>query len=257
MILDQIKILTHEMKLYGIHQAAQRRSQEAITSHLDYLEFLRLLLEDEKLLRKDSKAKRLVTQAKFRRSATLEDWDHSLDRGITKVQIKNLASLNFAYDNINLIFLGPTGSGKTQLAIALGRKLCQEGMKTRFYGINLLFEDVLAAKSSGKYVSFIRNLNKAYVLVLDDFGLRNYTHEEANILMDLLEERYQKGSLIITSQVDPNGWLKLFEDSVIAEALVDRLSHPSQMITLKGTSYRKKLNSKNSQKNEKKNKKEN
>ena len=91
----------------------------------------------------------------------------------------------------------------------------------------------------------MRSLIKAKVLILDDLGLRNYTHEEATSLIDIVEERYHKAPLIVTSQVEPQGWLKLFEDPVIAEAIVDRLIHPSQKITLKGDkSYREKISEK-------------
>jgi DNA replication protein DnaC len=91
-------------------------------------------------------------------------------------------------------------------------------------------------------VNHVRGLVKATVLILDDLGLRNYSHEEATSLIDILEERYHKAPLIVTSQVEPQGWLKLFEDPVIGEAIVDRLIHPSQKITLKGEkSYREKL----------------
>ena len=103
------------------------------------------------------------------------------------------------------------------------------------------------AKAAGRYLHYIRGLIKAKVLILDDLGLRNYSHEEATSLMDILEERYHKAPLIVTSQVEPQGWLKLFEDPVIAEAIVDRLIHPCQKITLKGEkSYREKLSEKKS-----------
>jgi len=87
----------------------------------------------------------------------------------------------------------------------------------------------------------VKRLTACQVIVLDDFGLRSYTHDEANVLVDLLEDRHQKGSVIVTSQVDPKGWLKLFEDPVIAEAIVSRLEHPSQRIVLNGGNYREKL----------------
>jgi len=88
-------------------------------------------------------------------------------------------------------------------------------------------------------------LTKTKVLILDDLGLRNYTHEEATSVVDILEERYQNGPVIVTSQVEPQGWLKLFEDPVIAEAIVDRLIHPCQKITLNGErSYREKIKEK-------------
>src|SRR5207249_3363001 len=143
MMLDQVKNLSYQMRLFGIHQACERRASEAFSQQLHPLEFLRLLLEEELLSRKDRTAKALVTKAKG--------------------------------------------------------------------------------------------------LILDDLGLRNYSHEEATSLMDILEERYHKAPLIVTSQVEPQGWLKLFEDPVIGEAIVDRLIHPSQKITLKGEkSYREK-----------------
>ena len=93
---------------------------------------------------------------------------------------------------------------------------------------------------SGRYLKFIRRLSKAKALILDDFGLRVYTHDEATVLLDLVEERYGKGVTIITSQVAPIGWIKLFEDPVVAEALVDRLCNPACIIEMDGDTYRKK-----------------
>ena len=116
---------------------------------------------------------------------------------------------------------------------------------TQFLPVNFLFEEIQAAKAAGRYLNYVRSLIKAKVLILDDLGLRNYTHEEATSLIDILEERYHKAPLIVTSQVEPQGWLKLFEDPVIGEAIVDRLIHPAQKITLKGEkSYREKLSEK-------------
>jgi len=102
-------------------------------------------------------------------------------------------------------------------------------------------EEIHSQKIAGRYLIFVRNINRAQILILDDFGLRNYTHDEATSLVDILEERYRKGSVIVTSQVDPRGWVKLFEDPVIGEAIVDRLVNPSQKIALKGGSYRERL----------------
>jgi DNA replication protein DnaC len=143
----------------------------------------------------------------------------------------------------NLLILGKTGEGKTHLAVALGRRLCAENISTLFMPVNFLFEEVLAAKAAGKYLNYVRRLTTVKVLILDDFGLRNYTHDEANVLVDLLEDRHRKGSVIVTSQADPRGWPKLFEDPLIAEAVVNRLEHPSQRLHLKGGSYREKLQS--------------
>jgi len=244
-MLDQIKNLSHQMRLFGIHEGADRRAQEALSGQLHPLEFLRLLLEDELLSRKDRASKMLTTKARFRFLADLEDWDFNIDRGIPRQKIRELSSLGFFHNRENLLILGKTGEGKTHLAIAIGKRLCQEGHKTLFLPVNFFFEEIAAARAAGHYLSYIRGLIKTETLIFDDFGLRNYTHEEATSLMDLLEERYQKGVVLLTSQINPEGWLKLFEDPVIAEAIVDRLIHPSQKIILKGPgSYRERLGKK-------------
>jgi DNA replication protein DnaC len=188
-------------------------------------------------------AKRLVTQAKFRSSCELEDWDGSFERGMSKAKLKELSLLNFFHKHENLIVVGKTGVGKTHLAIAIGKRLCQEGVATCFFSSNLLFEEAAAEKAAGRYLQWLRRCSKKKVLILDDFALRNYTHEEANILLEVLEDRYRNAITIITSQVAPLGWNSLFEDPVIAEAITDRLRNPSVVIELKGESYRKRLGS--------------
>lgn len=244
-MLDQIKNLSHQMRLFGIHAACDRRASEAVSGQLHPLEFLRLILEDELLSRKDRASKALTTRARFRFQADLEDWDMNFDRGITRQKMKELSGLGFFHNLENLLILGKTGEGKTHMAIAIGKRLCQEGYKTLFLPVNFLFEEISAARAAGRYLSYVRALIKTEALILDDFGLRNYSHEEATSLMDILEERYQKGVVLLTSQINPEGWLKLFEDPVIAEAIVDRLVHPSQKLLLKGgCSYRGKLNQK-------------
>ena len=240
---EQVQRLAHELRLFGIHENAQARAATARTHSQDPLEFLMLLLEDERNFRKDRLAKSLQTRAKFRHQADISDWDQSFDRGLSRAQIKELSHLAFYKANENLIICGRTGEGKTHLAIALGRRLCQEGISVAFLSVHLMFEEVLAARAQGKLIGYLNRLNQTKVLIFDDFGLRNYTHEEATVLVELLEARARKGPVVVTSQVDPRGWAKLFEDPVIAEAIVDRLQHPSRRLTLKGGSYRERLGS--------------
>jgi DNA replication protein DnaC len=243
MINDQTRALAHQLRLFGIHASFESRADQAAGQGLGHAEFLRLVLEDEALHRRERVAKMLVTRAKFRSAPALEDWDQTFDRGITKAKFRELASHAFVQSSENLLILGKTGEGKTHLAVALGRRLCSENIPTLFLPANFLFEEVLAAKAAGKYLAYVKRLTTARVLILDDFGLRNYTHDEANVLVDLLEDRHRKGSVIVTSQADPRGWPKLFEDPLIAEAVVNRLEHPSQRLHLKGGSYREKLQS--------------
>ena len=222
----------------------EHRTSSALESQIHPLDYLRLLLEDEELHRKNARAKRLISRARFRHDCDLEDWDDSFDRGISKAKMKDIAKLNFFKAQENLVILGKTGEGKTHIAMSIGKKLCTEGFSSLFFSVNLLFEEILASKASGNYLKMVKKITKSPVLILDDFGLRNYTHDEATSLIDIIEERYQKGVIIVTSQVSPKGWPQLFEDPVIAEAIVDRLTKPSLTLKLKGGSYLDRLGKK-------------
>lgn len=237
---EMIQELAHSMRLHGINASVERRCEEALANALHPSELVRLLLEDEKLARRNATAKKLTTRAKFRSQCDLDNWDTNPGRGLGKAKLKELAVANFFYKKENLIVVGKTGVGKTHLAIALGRVLCQSEVAVAFYSVNLLLEQAAAEKTCGKYLAFIQKIKRNGVIILDDFGLREYTHDEAGILLEILEERYGKGIVIITSQVSPSGWQSLFKDPVIAEAIVDRLVNPSETIELKGESYRKK-----------------
>lgn len=238
---ETIESMSYEMRLFGIKSAAERRCQEALATGMHPSELVRLLLEDEHYARKQAVAKRLASQARFRTNSTMEEWDPSADRGLSKAKIKELGLLNFYHKKQNLLIEGKTGVGKTHLAIALGKRICDQGASTRFYSTNLFFEEAAAEKIAATYLKFIRKIAKIPVIILDDFALRSYSHDEANTLLEILEERYSKGITIVTSQVSSAGWRNLFEDPVIAEAIIDRLQNPSESLTLTGPSYRKKM----------------
>ena len=183
---DQLKQMSHNLRLFGVHGGFEKRAQQAGAESLNHLEFLRLILEDEFNQRKNAAAKRLLTKAKFRSVADLEDWDQTFERGFTKTKLRELAAIGFFQNQENLLLLGKTGAGKTHLAIAIGRRLCAENISTLFFPVNFLFEEILAAKAAGKYLNFVKKISGSQVLILDDFGLRNYSHDEANVLVDIL-----------------------------------------------------------------------
>jgi DNA replication protein DnaC len=231
--------LAAKLRLNGIYHALEKRCNEAVKHNLHPAEFIKILLEDEALARRNATASRLTKKAKFRTQCDLENWDKAKPRGLSTAKFKELACGSFYERKENLIIVGATGLGKTHLAIAIGRALCQKQISVSFYSTNLLFEKLHSDKLCGKYLPSITALSKIGVIILDDFALRNYTHEEAGMLLELLEERYSKNITIITSQVEPSGWRALFEDSVISEAIIDRLVNPSDRIALTGESYRK------------------
>jgi DNA replication protein DnaC len=121
------------------------------------------------------------------------------------------------------------------------RRLCQDGFSVAFLPMSLLFEEIQAHRSTGKLLGYLNRISQIKLLILDDWGLRPYTHEEATVLLEILEARIKKGPVIITSQVNPKAWPKLFEDPAMAEAITDRLNNPSAKVLLKGGSYRERL----------------
>ena len=242
MDIIELKKLTHSLRVTGIHEALESRIAQAEADNQSYTEFLAQLLEDEKLYRKNRATKMLETKAKFRTAAAVEDWDASFERGISKTKLRTLAQLGFVTDRKNLLIFGSTGEGKTHLAIALGRAACQNGFKVAFLSVNQFFEEHSAQKAAGKQQNWLLKLKKCDVIIFDDFALRNYTHEEANVLLDLLEDRYRKTVNIFTTQVDTAGWDSVFQDKVVCEAIIDRIVNPSEKLVLQGGSYRKKYN---------------
>ncbi len=115
---------------------------------------------------------------------------------------------------------------------------CHAGKSVAFFSINMLFEEASAAKAAGKYRFWLKTTASREIIILDDFALRRYTHEEGSILLDILEEHHKKGSIIVTSQVTANGWVSLFDDPILGEAIVDRMTKPQRSLVFDGPSYR-------------------
>ena len=225
--------LAGKMRLHGLKNSLERRCAESLSESLHPSELVRLLLEDELLHRQDTKAKRLTAKAKFRRASDLENWDKNFERNLTPAKFKELVLLNFLHKKQSLLIIGATGLGKTQLAIAIGRAMCTEQFSVKFISPNQLFEEAAKEKAAGNFLKYINQLKSQTAIILDVLGLRNYTHDEAGILLEILEERYGQGVTIVTSQVEPEGWPSLFEDGVIGQAIVDRLINPSEKVVLK------------------------
>jgi DNA replication protein DnaC len=238
--MSKIEEALSELKILGIKQSIEYRLAEARSSDIDIEDFLYLILEDEKIYRTNRRSERLRKKAKFNNSVSLDEFEATVERGINKMMLKKLRSLDFLEKNENLIFTGGTGTGKSYLAQSVGQLCCLYGYETLFLPVNRMFKEIQAAEASGEYIKYINRLSRAKVLIFDDFGLRNYTHTEATILYDICEQKYQKSTIVITSQVKPQGWKSLFEDDVVAEAILDRLESCAHHINLKGPSYRKK-----------------
>ncbi|MDH5580945.1 MAG: IS21-like element helper ATPase IstB [Bdellovibrionales bacterium] len=235
---EQVIDYLNQMRFYGIKESLDFRLAEAMQENLDYTDFLTTLLEDESIYRRNKRSETLRKRAKFKTHVAFEEFKASPKRGVPKALIKQFQTLHFIEGNENLVFVGGTGAGKSFLAQAIGHHACASCIETFFISINRLFKEIEAQDASGTYLNYMAKLSRFKLLILDDLGLRNYSHKEANILYEILEDRYQKGPVIITSQVKPQGWKTLFEDKVIAEAILDRLTNCAHIIEVKGESFR-------------------
>lgn len=233
-----------ELKLYGMKESIDYRLIECAKAGFGYDDFLKLLVEDEQLHRSNAKAEKLRKKATFKDTVLLTDFDTDLKRGITKIMIKELQTLNFLRGFENIIFVGETGVGKSFLAQAIGHAACLAGKDSKFIPVNYLFEQYKAAERAGHVLQFLKRFSSYQLLILDDLGLRKFTHEEATLLYQIIEDRYQKGSTIITTQIKTPGLKDLFDDPVIAEAIVDRLVSNAHIIEIRDNNYRKKQNPK-------------
>jgi DNA replication protein DnaC len=231
--MTDLKSSFSELRLGGMKETIDFRLIESAKTGLGYEDFLKLLISDEQLYRINARADKLRKRATFKDVVLLSDFDADVKRGISKIMIKELQTLNFLRSSENIIFVGGTGVGKTFLAQAIGHAACMSGKESKFLHVNYLFEQYKSAERSGSTLSFLKKMSTIEILILDDIGLRKYTHEEAMLLYQIFNDRYQKGSTIITTQVKPPGLRDLFDDQLIAEAVIDRLTSNAHVIELK------------------------
>lgn len=202
-------------------------------------EYLALLTEHEWEHRYNRKIKRLVQQAGFRQKASVEEVSYVEARNLEKNMFQRLASLDFISRKENLILTGPSGVGKSYLAQALGYQACIMEKKVAYSPTARLFNRLKLSKVDGTYLREIKKLNKAELLILDDFGLQAFDNFARDTLMDIIDERYRQSSTIVSSQLPVSAWYDIIGEGTIADAILDRLVNSSHRIELKGESLRK------------------
>ena len=232
--LDKLRAL----KLTGMADAFCEQLQKPIPD-LDFEDRLALLIDREYYLRENRRLNRRLSQAKLQQSACIEDVDFKHPRGLNKSVMQELARGQWIQQHLNLLITGPTGCGKTYLACALAHKGCLIGFTARYYRLPRLWHELKIAKANGTYANWLSQLAKIDVLLLDDWGLAAPDDEQRRDLLEMLDDRYQRKSTIITSQLPTTHWHEHLNDATLADAILDRLLHNSVKIELKGDSLRK------------------
>ena len=231
-----------DLRLSGMAQALQRQLEQVSTyDALPFLERFALLVEQECLEREHRKQNRLVSQARFKLQATIQDIDYQHPRNIKRDLIARLAQGEWIERAQNLLITGPCGSGKTYLACALGHNACLQGYSTRYFRLSRLLLELTQAKADGSYPKALKQIAKTQLLLIDDWGLEALTAAQRNDLMEIMDDRHGSTSTVMISQLPTDQWYAAIGDNTLADAILDRLMHNAHRLPLKGESMRKVL----------------
>ncbi len=230
------------MRLQGMADVHYASTQNNMYADYTIDQYTALLADQEWEHRRNRKIQNLLKRASFRSSASIKDIDYTTARGLDKNTFERLASLDFLKQKQNIIITGATGTGKSYLAQALGHQGCMMLQRTMYYNMSKLSDQIKMAKIDGNYSRLIKRIQQTDLLIIDDFGLSEFDNINRQALMDIVEQKYDESSIIITSQVPVNEWHQLIGEGTIADAILDRLVHSSHRITLTGESMRKTKN---------------
>jgi len=228
------------MRLSAMAREYRRQLESIPTSSLGFEERFGMLVDSEWTARKNNLLQRLLKIAGLRiRNACLEDLDYAPQHNLDKNMVSRLANCNWVNEGRNLIICGATGTGKTYLASAFGNAACRQGFKVKYYRVNRLLTDLTIGHGDGSYNKLMRDLKKMDLIILDDFGMAILDPLSSRDLLEVIEDRFGAKSTIIATQLPVTKWHDLFEDSTIADAILDRVIHNSHRFEPKGDSKRK------------------
>ena len=235
-----IKAQLRQFKLSGIYNSLEERVLYAKEKSLSYLDFLGLLLEDESNNRQDNSYKKRYAQAKFPAHKKLEDFDFAFQPSIDKRVINDAATCQFIREKKNIVFIGNPGAGKTHLSIALGMKALQKGFKVIFTSTAHMLHDLHVSKADNSYYKKLDYYLSPDLLIVDELGFKKVPQYSGDDFFEIISRRYEHGSIIITTNKTFEQWGDVLTDPILASAVLDRIIHYSEIIKIKGPSYRQK-----------------
>jgi DNA replication protein DnaC len=238
--MNIIKTRLKEYKLAGIYNTIDDRLAYANDKSIAYVEFLNLLLEDESNSRRDNSYQKRYTKAKLPAYKTAEDFDFSFQPSIDKRIFNDALTCQFIRDKRNVVFIGSPGTGKTHLSIALGINALNKDFKVLFTSVSDMLYNLHAAKADNSFYKRLDYYLEPNLLILDELGFKKLPGYSADDFFEVISRRYERGSVIITTNKTYEQWGDIFADNILAGAILDRIVHYSQTFNINGPSYRAK-----------------
>lgn len=234
-IIDKLLL----MKLPGMVDAWQSQDSVPDIQNMSFDDRFGLIVDAECTRQEKDRLQRRLKSAKLRLSASVEDLDYRKRTGLDKVLVAELSTGKWIHEALNVLITGPTGIGKTYVACAFTNKACRLGFTAAYYRAPRFFQELTLARLNGKYTNLLKRLAKLNLLILDDFALAPLNDEQSRDLLEVVDDRTNKLSMIITSQTPVEHWYDTIPTPAIADAILDRVVHSSYKVSLEGESLRK------------------
>ena len=229
-----------DFKLSGIHNSIEERLSYAQKKSLSYMEFLELLLEDEVNNRASNSYKKRYSKAKISVYKTIEDFDFAFQPSIDKRAVNDALTCNFIREKKNIVFIGNPGTGKSHLSTSIAINALKKGFKVMFTSVSEMLQTLHASKADNSYNQKVSLYLAKDLLILDELGFKKLPGYNADDFFEIISKRYEKGSVIITTNKPFEQWGEIFADNVLASAILDRIVHHSMVFKINGPSYRAK-----------------
>ena len=236
--MPELTPMLKQLRLSGIMDSIESRNRQAIEKKMSYMDFLAIIITDEIARRNQKKLASALRRANFRNQKTLEEFDFSFNPNINRSLIVDLASCRFIREKVCAFIIGPCGTGKSHLAQALGHSAIREGYNVLFTTASKMLVQLNAARATNGFDRQFAKIASVDLLIIDDFGLKPLKSTQDEDFHDVISERYERKSTIVTSNLDIPEWTDAFPNRILGEATIDRLRHGAYTVVLEGKSYR-------------------